>query len=82
MTRYNKRDMRSVDMFALFLAAAGAVMLLPSLASAASAEVSAAPVAWFSALAFLVLGLALHFKVRDLSKNGGREPEEYPGVPE
>ena len=37
---------------------------------------------WVAASVFLALGGALHLKVRQLVRNGGREPEDYAGVPE
>ncbi len=37
---------------------------------------------WVIAGLFIVLGMALNLKVREITRNHGRETEDYPGVPQ
>lgn len=77
-TSYCRRDLRAVDFLAMllfgsgFVGAIGVVLLTPR-----------APVlAWMFVAGLLWVGLVLHFKVRQLAANGGREPVKFENVPE
>lgn len=95
MTTYSKRDIRAVDMLAMILVGFGFVLLLyaawPWLAGLAGGDVATAksgkpvargPGSWLIAIVFLALGTALALKVRQLTRTQGREPDDYPGVPD
>ncbi len=83
MTRYTKRDLRAADLLALVFVGLGFALLLVAVISSASGKGGeGSPVLWIVAGACLALGTALHLKVRELVRNKGREPEEYPGVPD
>lgn len=84
MTHYTKRDIRAADMLAMILVGFGVVLLLfavlPPLLAKDKGGVHLG-LAILSAV-FLLLGTVLNLKVRQLVRNAGREPDEYPGVPE
>lgn len=82
MTSYTKRDLRAADMLAMVLFGLGFLMTLTAALRGAGKGMAATPAQWVVAASLLVLGLALHLKVRQLVRHRGREPEEYPGVPE
>src|SRR5690606_31788272 len=84
MTTYTKRDLRAADALALILVGLGFFSLLFAampLLDGRSVK-GAAPAAWVLGGLCLVLGAALNLKIRQLVRNQGREPEDYPGVPD
>lgn len=86
MTSYTKRDLRAVDMLAMVLVGFGAFLLLWAVLSLtftkSTAHTMPSPRVWIIAGVFVLLGVALNLKVKELVRNGGREPEDYPGVRE
>ncbi|MBX3462787.1 MAG: hypothetical protein KF830_06425 [Planctomycetes bacterium] len=86
MTTYTKRDIRAADMLAMILIGFGLVLILfqvlPLMNAKPDVKVQMSPVVWILAGVFVLLGLALNLKVRQLVRNKGREPEDYPDVPE
>jgi hypothetical protein len=92
MTTYTKRDLRAADMFAMILVGFGVVLLvfaaLPLLIGKSGKLASLAkgggtnPALWILAGVFVVLGVALNWKIKQLVRNRGSEPEDYPGVSE
>ena len=84
-TTYTKRDIRAADMLAIILVGVGFVLFLcaPWPIGTASGKGSGTGMAlWVVAGAFVLLGIALNLKIRQLIRNEGREPGEYPGVPD
>lgn len=86
MTTYTKRDLRAVDMFALILVGFGVVLMLcaamPLIAAGSDKGGGTNPALWIVAGVFVVLGVTLNLKLKQLVRNQGREPEDHPGVPE
>lgn len=82
MTSYTKRDLRAADMLAMVLVGLGFLLALAALLRGAGKGLPATPAQWIAAGSLLVLGFAVHLEVRQLVRHRGREPEEYPGVPE
>lgn len=84
MTHYTKRDIRAADMLAMILVGFGVVLLLFAVLPPLLAKNMGGLHLGLGLLSavFLLLGTALNLKVRQLVRNAGREPDEYPGVPE
>jgi len=83
MTTYTKRDIRAADMLAMILVGFGTLLLLCGAKALLLGKVGGTnPAVWVLAGVFLCMGAALNFKIRDRVRNGGREPGDYPGVPE
>ncbi len=86
MTTYTKRDIRAADMFALILVGFGVVLMLvaamPRIAANTDQGGGMNPALWIVAGVFVVLGVALNLKIKQLVRNQGREPEDRPGVAE
>lgn len=90
MTSYSKRDIRAADILAVILFSIGLILLgLAIFETATQPKVAIDPraggvvrVLWFFAGTFTLMGGALGLKVRELARNGGREPVAYEGVPE
>ena len=83
MTTYTKRDIRAADMLAMILSGFGVVLFvfaaLP-LITGKTGKGGTSPTLWTLATVFVALGVALHLKIKQLVRNQGREPEDYPGV--
>jgi hypothetical protein len=85
MKTYRKRELRAADLVALTVTGFGVLMLIVAalLQLANDGELGRSAMAlYFLGVVFLPLGLALNLKIHQLVQNGGREPEDYPGVPE
>jgi hypothetical protein len=94
MTSYNKRDLRAADLLAMILVGLGVIFVWFAVDHLVSplgfeARFGKRPDGsrtglglCVSAVSFLLLGTALNFKVRQLTRTGGREPKDYEGVPE
>ncbi len=77
-TTYSKRDVRAVDLFALLLFGVGIALAasgLFAILGLGAGQVSVVHV-WLAAVVFLALGMAMHLKVRELTRNHGREEHE------
>jgi len=85
MTTYTKRDIKAADMLAMILVGFGVVLLLlaamPIIAAKSGKEGGTNPALWVVAAVFVFLGVALNLKIKQLVRNQGREPEDYPGIP-
>jgi len=86
VTSYTKRDIRAADMLAMMLVGIGIVLVLfaalPVILTKADKNGGSGPALWIAGGVFILLGAALALKIRQLVRNRGREPEDYPGVPE
>lgn len=86
MTTYTKRDLRAADLLAAILFGLGVVMLafaaLPWFQSKPTVSAGDNLPLWIEGGVFAILGLALNLKLRELIRNRGKEPEQYPGVPD
>jgi len=86
MTRYTKRDLRAVHLLALLLFGIalllGGCAFLAHRATPLQTTLRLAPFWWIPASVLLVISATLQWKVRQLVRHRGEEPEEYAGVPE
>lgn len=89
MTTYDKRDLRAADFaailffgFGLVLAAFATISPFVPIGRLAAAGGAMRWLAWIAAAAFAMVGGILNLKVRQLARNGGREPVDYDGVPD
>jgi hypothetical protein len=93
VTTYTKRDLRAADMLAMTLLGLGAMLIVfgvvkltgsaASLNAKQQIDESRIPVSlWVAVASFMLLGMALNLKVRELVRSKGREPEDYAGVAE
>ncbi len=86
MTTYTKRDIRAADILAMILVGFGVVLLLfaaaPLMVAESGKDGGSNPALWIVAGVFVILGVALNLKIKQLVRNQGREPEDYPGVPD
>ena len=83
MTRYTKRDLRAVDVLAMFLVGVGIVLALIALFAVVGSKGGADTLLlWIAAGSTLALGTALNLKVRRLIRTEGEEPSEYGDVAE
>ena len=85
VTTYTKRDIRAADLLAIVLTGLGLVLVVLAVVATVgkSGKGSGGAIdTWILAGVFLVLGLALNLKVRQLVRNKGVEPIDYDGVPD
>lgn len=85
MTAYNKRDIRAADILAMILFGFGVVLAFLAvlkMTGKVDKEGGSLVGLWIVAGVFLILGLALNLKVRQLVRNKGAEPVDYDGVPD
>jgi len=74
---YTKREIRAVDLLAMILFGFGLLLvLLAVLRTYRADEAGSAVGGWIVAGVFLLLGLALNLKVRQLDRNNGTEPTQ------
>ena len=85
MTTYNKRALRAAGMFAGILFGVGLVLVMVTFFDSVGLGQAKGSIdlvsLWILAGLFLWFGTVLNWKVRQLVRNKGREPEDYEGVP-
>jgi hypothetical protein len=75
VTTYTKRDIRAADLLAVILFGFGLLLVVLAVLKMFEAERTGSAVGtWLVAGVFLMLGLALNLKVRQLGRNKGAEP--------
>lgn len=87
MTRYTKRDLRAVHLLALLLFGIGLLLATCAVMVHVRPPVHVAwprlaEFSWMPAIVVFATSAMLQWKVRQLVRNRGEEPEEYAGVPE
>jgi len=84
MTTYNKRALRAAGMFAGILFGVGLLLVMVTFFDSVGLGQAKGSIdlvsLWILAGLFLWFGTVLNWKVRQLVRNKGREPEDYEGV--